>query len=166
MRQLVIITIGFLVLVVIGTSVFLISEKEPMQIACTEEAKICPDGSAVGRTGPNCEFEACPPVEQDETIAMLNQEILLQGVFLTPLEVMEDSRCPIDVTCIQAGRVRLRMKVGSDGDVEETTLTLGSPFRFAGKKILLMSVSPVPSSKQVIATDDYRFEFSVVPDIQ
>ena len=28
--------------------------------ACTEEAKLCPDGSAVGRTGPNCEFAPCP----------------------------------------------------------------------------------------------------------
>lgn len=28
--------------------------------ACTEEAKICPDGSAVGRTGPDCEFAPCP----------------------------------------------------------------------------------------------------------
>lgn len=30
------------------------------QVACTQEAKICSDGSAVGRTGPNCEFAACP----------------------------------------------------------------------------------------------------------
>jgi len=29
-------------------------------IACTMEAKICPDGSSVGRTGPNCEFPTCP----------------------------------------------------------------------------------------------------------
>jgi len=29
-------------------------------IACTEEAKLCPDGTAVGRTGPNCEFTPCP----------------------------------------------------------------------------------------------------------
>lgn len=28
--------------------------------ACTMEAKICPDGSSVGRTGPNCEFAVCP----------------------------------------------------------------------------------------------------------
>ncbi len=27
---------------------------------CTEEAKMCPDGSTVGRTGPNCEFAPCP----------------------------------------------------------------------------------------------------------
>jgi hypothetical protein len=32
----------------------------PQGVACTMEAKICPDGSAVGRTGPNCEFAACP----------------------------------------------------------------------------------------------------------
>lgn len=29
-------------------------------VACTEEAKLCPDGSAVGREGPNCEFPECP----------------------------------------------------------------------------------------------------------
>lgn len=30
---------------------------------CTADAKICPDGSAVGRTGPKCEFSPCsdPP---------------------------------------------------------------------------------------------------------
>ena len=30
------------------------------QVACTQEAKLCPDGTAVGRTGPNCEFAECP----------------------------------------------------------------------------------------------------------
>ena len=29
-------------------------------VACTMEAKICPDGTSVGRSGPNCEFAACP----------------------------------------------------------------------------------------------------------
>lgn len=32
----------------------------PGSIFCTQEAKICPDGSYVSRTGPNCEFAACP----------------------------------------------------------------------------------------------------------
>jgi len=31
----------------------------PMTI-CTEEAKLCPDGSSVGRTVPECKFTACP----------------------------------------------------------------------------------------------------------
>lgn len=29
-------------------------------VACTMEAKQCPDGSFVGRSGPNCEFAPCP----------------------------------------------------------------------------------------------------------
>lgn len=34
--------------------------KIPEGTACTMDAKICPDGSAVGRSGPNCEFAKCP----------------------------------------------------------------------------------------------------------
>ncbi len=30
------------------------------KIFCTQEAKRCPDGTWVGRTGPNCEFSKCP----------------------------------------------------------------------------------------------------------
>lgn len=36
-----------------------IGNTPPLQKACTLEAKLCPDGSAVGRTGPNCEFAPC-----------------------------------------------------------------------------------------------------------
>jgi hypothetical protein len=32
----------------------------PEQVACTMEAKLCSDGSYVGRTGPDCEFTPCP----------------------------------------------------------------------------------------------------------
>jgi hypothetical protein len=35
-------------------------EKKDESRACTMDAKICPDGSAVGRQGPACEFAACP----------------------------------------------------------------------------------------------------------
>jgi len=47
---------------------------EPMPSVCTQEAKICPDGSSVNRTGPNCEFIECP-VETLETIIPLSIEI-------------------------------------------------------------------------------------------
>ena len=29
-------------------------------VACTMDAKECPDGSYVGRVGPNCDFATCP----------------------------------------------------------------------------------------------------------
>ena len=52
-----------LVLVVFGLGVLWVETKHSDTqdtIVCTEEAKICPDGSAVGRVGPNCEFAECP----------------------------------------------------------------------------------------------------------
>lgn len=39
------------------------------QVTCTMEAKICPDGSSVGRTGPSCEFAPCPTNTPPSTIA-------------------------------------------------------------------------------------------------
>jgi hypothetical protein len=29
-------------------------------VACTMDAQMCPDGTAVGRIPPNCQFAACP----------------------------------------------------------------------------------------------------------
>ncbi|MFA6536215.1 MAG: hypothetical protein WC250_03455 [Candidatus Paceibacterota bacterium] len=37
------------------------------QIACTMEARLCPDGSYVGRVGPKCEFSPCPSSADKET---------------------------------------------------------------------------------------------------
>lgn len=34
--------------------------ENPGQIYCNQEVKICPDGSSVARTGPDCEFAECP----------------------------------------------------------------------------------------------------------
>ena len=31
--------------------------------ACQDDAKVCPDGTTLSRTGPNCEFPACPEPE-------------------------------------------------------------------------------------------------------
>lgn len=40
-------------------------------VACTKEAKICPDGSAVGRIGPNCAFAACPTTQPIPIVSCL-----------------------------------------------------------------------------------------------
>src|SRR5581483_3506337 len=67
--------IGVLIIVLVGIGAFLyrnakerpaaLAPTAPTQQACTQEAKVCPDGSSVGRTGPNCAFAACsaPNVE-------------------------------------------------------------------------------------------------------
>lgn len=43
-----------------GDDVYIVPWVENEPIACTMDAKICPDGSAVGRVAPNCEFAPCP----------------------------------------------------------------------------------------------------------
>jgi hypothetical protein len=56
------IILATIIVLITGVS-FVVDKKQNRQpVACTLEAKICPDGSAVGRTGPMCEFADCPEV--------------------------------------------------------------------------------------------------------
>lgn len=36
-------------------------------VACTQDAKLCPDGSYVSRMPPSCDFTPCPPAENNGT---------------------------------------------------------------------------------------------------
>jgi hypothetical protein len=53
-------------------------------VACTMDAKMCPDGSYVGRTGPKCEF-VCPDVskETEPVITSISQTSGPVGVLIT-----------------------------------------------------------------------------------
>ncbi|MEK7091418.1 MAG: hypothetical protein AAB900_00335 [Patescibacteria group bacterium] len=59
-------TLAILIIIVAGTTIVfwpktsLSPTQTPRGAVCTKEARLCPDGSAVGRVGPNCQFEACP----------------------------------------------------------------------------------------------------------
>ena len=56
-----ILSIIFVLFLLVGTSLFAWQAlNKPNQVYCTEEAKLCSDGSYVSRTGPNCEFAECP----------------------------------------------------------------------------------------------------------
>ncbi len=65
--------IALVIVVIIGIALWITLENRrtgqnggDTQVACTMDAKMCPDGSAVGRTGSNCEFAECPtPVGDD-----------------------------------------------------------------------------------------------------
>lgn len=38
-------------------------------VACTMDAKACPDGSYVGRIAPNCEFAPCPTASTGKAVS-------------------------------------------------------------------------------------------------
>ena len=53
-------------------------------VYCTQEAKLCSDGSYVGRTGPNCEFSLCPKedlisVEEPSAYEEISSPLVLKG---------------------------------------------------------------------------------------
>jgi hypothetical protein len=85
-----------------GSVWYFVAHKNPQQnppapggVACTQEAMECPDGSYVGRTGPNCEFAACPNAE---TSTPATGEGLIKGiVLLGPTCPVE--RIPPDPAC-------------------------------------------------------------------
>jgi hypothetical protein len=53
-------------------------------VACTMEAKVCPDGSSVGRSGPNCEFAACPGEIDQSDWKIITDQNLFAGEFKVP----------------------------------------------------------------------------------
>ncbi|MBI2025229.1 hypothetical protein HYT04_00370 [Candidatus Kaiserbacteria bacterium] len=55
---------GILFVLLVGIGGFMYRnavEYSARPIACTLDALVCPDGTALGRTGPSCTFPACPP---------------------------------------------------------------------------------------------------------
>lgn len=68
MKKLLILTLFFGVFFIVGCSSKTEAPKvqpkdNQSSVVCTQEAKLCPDGSSVSRTGPNCEFAPCPKEE-------------------------------------------------------------------------------------------------------
>ncbi|KKU49601.1 MAG: hypothetical protein UX71_C0010G0011 [Parcubacteria group bacterium GW2011_GWA1_47_10] len=138
-------------------------------VACTMEAKICPDGSAVGRQGPNCEFAACPniPVKTDTNNETKSEGAIgvgetknVNGVRITLNKIVEDSRCPSDVQCIWAGRLVANVTLKSDTD--EQTLDLASDAAPKTFDTFLVSIAGISPEKLVSEpSTSYKITFKV-----
>ena len=65
------IAIGGVLGVVVVLGIFAFYPGDKREAACTLEAKLCPDGSSVGRIPPDCDFAPCPAVSRTEEREML-----------------------------------------------------------------------------------------------
>ncbi len=52
--------VSFCIALSVGGYLLVLNKNTEVKTACTMEAKLCPDGTSVGRTGPKCEFAPCP----------------------------------------------------------------------------------------------------------
>lgn len=83
-------------------------------------------------------------------------------VRVVPLEVLEDSRCPVDVTCVQAGTVRVRATLESGLGTGEEDFTLNEPITTEAEEVTLVEVTPEPQEGVEIDPSEYVFYFSVI----
>lgn len=91
-------------------------------IACTMEAKLCSDGSYVGRTGPKCEFSLCPG-EKNEGDVSKTLGTLTGKVNIGPLCPVEPCPAPVTnpyvsrqiVLTPKNGKAPLYLKLDKDG---------------------------------------------------
>lgn len=106
--------------------------------------------------------QPAPVLSDKNTSIRLGELGIFNTISIRPLSIEEDSRCPIDVMCIQAGTVRLKIQVVSNTGTSISIVKLGQEFTTEGVKITLTNVIPENNSKINVLEKDYRFNFSVV----
>lgn len=172
MKNYLVVTGGVILAVVMALwAVNVRTAQAPGPVACTTEAKICLDGSSVGRSGPNCEFEQCPTVATTTASVgtksnglAIGSSVTIQGTTIKVIGPVEDSRCPNGVQCVWAGTVGVHVSINSSS--KDTNLILNQPQTVGNAVITLVGVTPgTRSSTQTIAQSDYRLTFTVVPNV-
>jgi len=103
------------------------------------------------------------PVEQPPapaTTVALGEPAIRAGVTVTPLRVLEDSRCPHGVQCVQAGTVRLAVRITRGSNSREPVLVLDEPQQvWPGLWVTLAGVCPYPRFPEPRQREGYRFAF-------
>lgn len=96
----------------------------------------------------------------DAANVAIGQRAYADGPLIQPVAVIEDSRCPVGVACIWAGRVRVKMLwLRPNGDAQSFGAVLGEPTPLADGTITLESVHPDKRADRPIKPGDYRFAF-------
>ncbi len=86
----------------------------------------------------------------------ITQTAYVDGPTVTPLEIVEDSRCPANARCVWAGRVIVRARIAGGEWTMTRDLTLGEPIQIADGTLTLVSVAPEKWTTGVIDPRDYR----------
>ena len=91
--------------------------------------------------------------------ARLGEAVSVDGPTVTPLRLVEDSRCPQGVQCVWAGRVVVSATISTPTMKLNRDLTLGEPFALADGTLTLADVRPGRARDTATPPADYRFGF-------
>ncbi|MBB4000141.1 hypothetical protein GGR04_004017 [Aureimonas pseudogalii] len=90
----------------------------------------------------------------------MGQTAYADGPRVRPDRVVEDSRCPVDVQCVHAGRLIVRVTVIGGGWEKVLDLTLGAPVPVADGQLTLTRASPDRTARNGARESmPYRFTF-------
>jgi hypothetical protein len=92
-------------------------------------------------------------------LVRLGQTARIGPLAVTPLEVVEDSRCPVTVRCVWAGRLIIRARVAGGGRSETRKLALGEAVAVHGIRLVLSSAEPDKLFAERVPRSRYRFAF-------
>ena len=86
----------------------------------------------------------------------------INGVRITLNKIIEDSRCPADAVCIQAGKIVANVTLKSDTDQETINIAdTDAPRGFDTWKVSLVSSSPFPLASNPTPFSSYKVTFKV-----
>jgi hypothetical protein len=85
----------------------------------------------------------------------------VENLLIEPLSILEDSRCPIGVQCVWAGRIVAQVKFTIGDTFDNRSIALGETVSFGEYLITLAAVSPEKTEGQQINDEDYRLTFDI-----
>jgi len=109
----------------------------------------------------NEEGRGTPPAAPADVTLSIGEQTEALGISLRPTKLLEDSRCPLDVECIQAGTVRIEAEMVDGMGTSTNAFTLNTPVTAETRTITLTNVMPLPHSKETPLESDYRFTFHI-----
>jgi hypothetical protein len=82
-------------------------------------------------------------------------------VSITPLQIIEDSRCPLGVQCVWAGRIVLKVRLAEGNVGKEYNFTEGEKVITDFGEITMTKVVPVPVHNKPLKPEDYQMTFYI-----
>ena len=88
----------------------------------------------------------------------LGQTVDFGPANVTVVKVLEDSRCPVRVQCVWAGRVKVAVRIENRDGTSVRELTNEAPNQAGAGGILeMLEVRPEKIAERTISSRDYRF---------
>lgn len=114
---------------------------------------------------------ACTPAGSlplGDNVLAVGESVSGEGVTVTFVQVLHDSRCPADAICVRSGSVQILLRTTEGGNSQDHTLTLGDmeagdidSITVGGHRFTLTEVNPYPLASDPTDLADYIITLNI-----